>query len=60
MMNFLSDIKINKCFFGHKWSRWTQQNVKMMYVKNGTPINYVETIQTRCCLNCNKMQKETL
>lgn len=56
MMNF----KINKCLFGHKWSRWTQQNIKMIHLENGKSINYTQAIQTRCCTRCNKMQKEEL
>ena len=59
-MSFLSDIKINKCFFGHKWSKWTQQNIRMIHLENGKSTNYTQAIQTRCCLRCNKMQKEEL
>lgn len=48
------------CFWGHKWTKWKQQNVDMILVKQGKQYPYVGTIQTRYCLRCGKMQKEEL
>jgi len=35
------------CFFGHKWSQWTNQTVKMF---NGG----YNLIETKRCIKCNK------
>ena len=48
------------CFWGHKWTKWKQQNVKMQYIKDGRTYEGYDTIQTRHCVRCNKMQKEDI
>jgi hypothetical protein len=48
------------CFWGHKWTKWKQQNIDMILVKQGQQYPYVGTIQTRYCLRCGKMQKDEI
>jgi len=48
------------CFWGHKWTKWKQQNIKMQYIRDGKTYEGYDTIQTRYCLRCNKMQKEDI
>jgi hypothetical protein len=48
------------CFWGHKWTKWKQQNIEMLYHRNGDTYKGYDTIQTRYCLRCNKMQKEDI
>jgi len=59
-INFLLNLFSisGNCLLGHKWSKWIQQNVEMTLVQNGQQYPYIEQIQIRYCLNCNKMQKE--
>ncbi len=48
------------CFWRHKWTKWKQENIDMILVKQGQQYPYVGTIQTRYCVRCGKMQKEEL
>jgi len=48
------------CFWGHKWTKWKQQNIKMQYIRNGITYDGYDTIQTRYCLRCGKLQKEDI
>ena len=59
-INKSSDISIKSgtCFFDHKWTKWKQQNVEMKYIQDGKVYNGFDTIQTRYCIRCNKIQKE--
>lgn len=47
-----------KCFFGHKWSKWTQYEQPMIYNnrRNNLQYEYVEDRQKRVCLECGFMQ----
>jgi len=44
------------CFWGHKWSKWTQYKQELIYNKTGR-ITY-EIRQRKTCLRCGKMQDE--
>jgi hypothetical protein len=48
------------CFWGHKWTKWEQQNVEVRHISGGQSYKGFNTIQTRRCLRCNKMQTEDI
>lgn len=50
-----------KCFFGHKWTKWTLFEFKMKHIpSNGVPIDYLQDVQQRECLVCGKIQREKI
>jgi len=53
-------LRKGSCFWGHKWTKWKQQNIKMTYVRNGKNYDGYDTIQTRHCIRCNKMERENI
>ena len=54
------EAKIGSCFLGHKWTKWEQQNVEIRHISGGQAYKGFNTIQTRRCLRCNKMQSENI
>lgn len=60
MNNEKSNLKTGTCFFGHKWTKWVAENVAMMYIIRGKELSGYDTIQTRKCLRCGKVEKETI
>lgn len=48
------------CFFGHKWSKWTQYSEETLFIRNGKSYNGFVNYQSRNCQICNKLQKEEI
>ena len=47
------------CFWGHKWTIWEQQNIKMK-LRDDPKTEFFELKQHRYCVRCNKMQVQTV
>lgn len=59
MKNLLKKLNKN-CFFSHSWTKWKQESIKMMYIRDGESYTGYELEQSRSCTECNKMQIEKI
>jgi len=53
-----ANLKTGTCFFGHKWTKWKQENIKIQYIRDGKTYDGYDTIQKRYCVRCGKMEVE--
>jgi len=56
----IENLKTRTCFFGHKWTKWEYQTIKIIKVIGGVPYDGVRGVQTRTCIRCGKLQVEHL
>jgi hypothetical protein len=66
-VNSMEDVVIldrtlakGNCFFGHKWSKWTQTNMEKYVIRNDIQYPFIQPIQIKVCLRCNKMKTENI